>query len=96
MAAFDKIESGIPQFDTAIDYIRLGDNVVQLVDTIDTFLKFALPYVDQAIKDRRNPIYIRFAEHAPFLTTGGNLKIIEVLDLQERCMKEMGFEKYCR
>lgn len=78
MAAFDKIESGIPQFDTAIDYIRLGDNVVWLVDTIDTFLKFALPYVDQAVKDHRNLIYIRFAEHAPFLTTGDNLKIYEV------------------
>jgi hypothetical protein len=28
MAAFDKVKSGIPEMDEALDYIRLGDNVV--------------------------------------------------------------------
>ena len=28
MAAFDRILSGIPEMDTALDNIRLGDNVV--------------------------------------------------------------------
>ena len=28
MAAFEKVCSGIPQMDEALDYIRLGDNVV--------------------------------------------------------------------
>jgi hypothetical protein len=28
MAAFDRIQSGIPEMDAAFDNIRLGDNVV--------------------------------------------------------------------
>jgi len=83
MAAFEKVESGIPQFDTAIDYIRLGDNVVWQVDTIDTFLKFAMPYVEQAIRDKRNLIYIRFAGHPAFLEESENVKVYR-LDPEER------------
>ena len=28
MAAFDRVKSGIPEMDEALDHIRLGDNVV--------------------------------------------------------------------
>ena len=83
MAAFEKIKSGIEQMDAALDYIRLGDNVVWQVDTIDTFLKFALPYVQQAVRDRRNLIYIRFAEHPAFLEEGPGVKVYRV-DPEER------------
>lgn len=78
MAAFEKIKSGIEQMDAALDHIRLGDNVVWQVDTIGTFLKFALPYVGQAIRDGRNLIYIRFAEHPAFLEEGPGVKVYRV------------------
>ena len=65
MAAFDKINSGFPQMDKILDHIRLGDNVVWQVSDIDEFRFFAEPFARQAVKDGRNVIYIRFAQHEP-------------------------------
>lgn len=61
MAAFERILSGIPEMDTALDNIRLGDNVVWQVTRLKDFSLFVLPYVRQAIEDGRNIIYVRFA-----------------------------------
>lgn len=77
MGAFDKIESGIPCMDKLLDYIRMGDNVVWSVSDLDEFLFFALPFVEQAIEDGRNIIYMRFANHEPLLTPREGLKICE-------------------
>lgn len=78
MAAFDRISSGIMEMDTALDNIRLGDNVVWQVTQLQEFQLFLEPYVKQAIADRRNLIYVRFASHEPFLTEQEGLKIIPV------------------
>ena len=67
MAAFDRIESGIPEMDRALDHIRLGDNVVWRVSKLDEFRLFVDPYVEQAKKDGRNLIYFRFAAHEPLV-----------------------------
>ncbi|MBQ1285380.1 MAG: phosphoenolpyruvate synthase, partial [Lachnospiraceae bacterium] len=67
MAAFDKVLSGIPEMDTALDYIRLGDNVVFRVSDLEEFHLFVDPYVEQAKKDKRNLIYFRFASHEPLV-----------------------------
>ena len=56
MAAFDKVKSGIPQMDGILDYIRMGDNVVWQVTDLDEFRFFAVPYVRQAIEDRRDMV----------------------------------------
>ena len=72
MAAFEKILSGFPRLDEILDHIRLGDNVVWQVSSIDEFRMFAEPFARQAVKDGRNISYIRFAQHEPVLrdTTG--------------------------
>ncbi len=78
MAAFDRVCSGIPQMDEVFDNIRLGDNVVWRVDNLDEFKLFVKPYVKQAIEDKRNLIYIRFAAHEPLLEEQEGLKIVNV------------------
>ena len=67
MAAFDRIKSGIPGLDKALDNIRLGDNVVWNVTNLNEFSYFADPYIKQAKEDMRNLIYIRFANHPPLI-----------------------------
>ena len=67
MAAFDPILTGFPGLDQALDSIRLGDNVVWRVSSVDDFRYFVGPYVEQAICDKRNLIYIRFAQHEPLV-----------------------------
>lgn len=78
MAAFEKVLSGIEQMDTALDYIRLGDNVVWQVSELEEFEYFMKPYVRQAVSEGRNLIYIRFASHRPFLEPQEGAKIYQV------------------
>lgn len=61
MAAFDKIYSGFSGMDEILDHIRLGDNVVWQVSDMEEFRMFAEPFARQAVKDKRNVTYIRFA-----------------------------------
>lgn len=78
MAAFDRIKSGIPEMDTALDNIRLGDNVVWRVSDLSEFKLFMEPYVKQAIEDKRNIIYFRFASHEPLLDESPHINRIVV------------------
>ncbi|MDO4519570.1 MAG: PEP/pyruvate-binding domain-containing protein [Eubacteriales bacterium] len=75
MAAFDKIECGLSGVDEALDYIRLGDNVVWQVNDIREFKYFAERFARQAVKDQRNVIYIRFAQHEPVLEDLTGIKV---------------------
>lgn len=78
MAAFDRICSGIPEMDTSLDNIRLGDNVVWRVSELSEFRLFMKPYIEQAIKDKRNIIYFRFASHEPLVENNPDVKTINV------------------
>ncbi len=78
MAAFERIRSGIPAMDQALDNIRLGDNVVWEVSSLDEFRALAQPFAEQAVRDGRNLLYIRFAEHDPILPPMEGLRIIRV------------------
>jgi len=78
MAAFERIRSGIPAMDQALDNIRLGDNVVWEVSSLDEFRAVARPFAEQAVRDGRNLLYIRFAEHDPILPPMEGLRIIRV------------------
>ena len=78
MAAFDRVLSGIPNMDMTLDNIRLGDNIVWRVLSLEDFKVFLRPYVNQAINDNRNVVYVRFATHEPLLDEQEGLKIIQV------------------
>ena len=78
MAAFDRILSGIPEMDTAFDNIRLGDNVVWRVSDLRQFRLFMEPYVEQAVRDRRNIIYFRFAGHEPLIADRPEVKTVRL------------------
>jgi len=78
MPAFEKISSGIEGIDKALDFIRLGDNVVWQVSDIKEYAFFVEPLVRQAVKEKRNLIYMRFAQHKPLLKQQEGLKIINL------------------
>ena len=75
MSAFEKVLSGIPMMDQALNHIRMGDNVVWPVSNLEEFKTFAVPFVHQAIRDHRNVIYVPFAEHPPILEPMNGLRI---------------------
>ncbi|MCX5708593.1 MAG: PEP/pyruvate-binding domain-containing protein [Candidatus Omnitrophica bacterium] len=57
--------TGLRGLDKVINGLRLGDNVVWQIDQIDDYLDFVRPFVKQALQDRQEIIYIRFASHPP-------------------------------
>lgn len=78
MAAFDRVKSGIPEMDEALDNIRLGDNVVWRVSDLSQFRLFMEPYVEQAVKDKRNIIYFRFASHEALIEDRPGVKTVKI------------------
>ncbi len=78
MTAFDRIKSGIPEMDTALDNIRLGDNVVWRVTKLKDFKIFMNPYIEQAITDKRRIIYFRFASHEPLINKRPEIEEIKI------------------
>lgn len=84
---FDKIKSGYPGADEVFDSIRIGDNVVWQVSKLEDFRLFARPFVNQAIADGRNVVYIHFTRHEQLLSATRGLKIFEF-------DPDMGFEPF--
>ena len=78
MAAFDRVKSGIEDFDKAIDNIRLGDNVVWRVSDLSQFRLFMEPYIEQAKADKRKIIYFRFAKHEQLVEDCPEVERIDV------------------
>ena len=78
MAVFDRIMSGIPEMDKAFDSIRLGDNVVWRISGLSEFRQFAEPLLKQAVADKRNAVYFRFADHEPLIENIEGVKVLEI------------------
>ena len=73
-----KVSSGLKGIDEATDLLRLGDNVVWQVDTMENYRYVVEPYVRQARKDERNLVYIRFGLHEPVLEDLSGISVYEV------------------
>ncbi|MCL2029216.1 MAG: PEP/pyruvate-binding domain-containing protein [Deltaproteobacteria bacterium] len=60
----------MPGLDGVIDMLRLGDNVVWQVQSIDDYFQVVRPYIRQAGKDGRRLVYLRFGNHEPLMAEG--------------------------
>ena len=78
MALFDRINSGFPELDEALDSFRIGDNIVCRLSNLADFRLFAEAFARQGVKDGRNVVYVRFAEHAPLLPEMEGVTLTEI------------------
>lgn len=67
MEARGKASTGMPGIDEAIDKLRIGDNVVWQVDTVDDYRRMVEPFVERSRQDGRRLVYVRFGDHEPLL-----------------------------
>ena len=72
------IHSGIQALDEVLHGIRLGDNVVWQVDSLEDYRYFAEPFAEAAIAARRRLVYLRFASHLPVLAPRPGMETIEL------------------
>ncbi len=81
------VSTGLPGLDAILGGLRLGDNVVWRVDSVDDYRAFIAPYVAAARAERRRVVYIRFASHAPVVESGGASAVYDLDALR-------GFESF--
>ncbi len=67
MSSPENVSSGIPALDEVIEGLRMGDNVVWQVDRLDNYRKVVRPFVEQALKENRTLVHVRFALHPQVL-----------------------------
>lgn len=72
------IPSGIKALDKVLQGIRLGDNIVWQVDSLDDYCYFVEHFAEATIANRRRLIYLRFASHPPVLAPRPGLEIIKL------------------
>lgn len=63
----ERVSTGYAGMDDILDGLRIGDNVVLKVDTIEDYRYFVGPFVDQALVSGKKVVYMRFGEHPPLL-----------------------------
>ncbi len=70
MTAHRHVSTGSAGFDQVIEGLRLGDNVVWQVDSVEGYRQMVEPFVRQARADGRRLVYVRFGRHAPLVEAG--------------------------
>ncbi len=78
MLTYDKASTGLKGFDKVIDNLRLGDNVVWQVDSIEDYKNMVTPYVKQAIEESRVLVYFRFGSHEALVEENEKVKIYNI------------------
>lgn len=87
MRIHEKVSTGIPGFDKVIDRLRMGDNVVWQILNTEDYKRVVFPYVEQAKRDRRSIVYIRFGKHEPIFQEEDEIKTY-------RLNASVGFETF--
>ena len=79
--------TGLPGLDEILQQIRLGDNVVFQVDTIEDYVRFVQPFCKAAHETKKDLIYFRFAAHVALVPEGISAHVYEL-------HPEKGFESF--
>ncbi len=87
MQHYEKVSTGITGFDQVIDHLRFGDNVVWQVNSLNSYQIMVNYYVEQARRDHRKIVYVRFGNHAPLLSDAKDI-ILQTMDATK------GFESF--
>jgi len=72
------ISTGIKGLDNMITGLRAGDNVVWQIDDIKDYADLVKPFVQQALEEKKNVVYIRFASHKELVKASKKIKKYEL------------------
>ncbi|MDD5672814.1 MAG: PEP/pyruvate-binding domain-containing protein [Chitinivibrionales bacterium] len=84
---YPPFSTGLPNLDRVLENLVSGDNVVWRVDSVDDYRPFVVPFCECAIRQGRQLVYFRFAQHRPLVPAGIGASLYEV-------HAEDGFENF--
>jgi len=70
--------TGLKGLDQILHDLKKGDNVVWQVDSIEDYSHFVMPYINKALEDKRNIVYMRFAQHRPLIENQPTVTIYQL------------------
>jgi hypothetical protein len=73
-----RVSTGNTSLDKVLDQLRIGDNVVWKVDSIDDYRRLVDSFVKKALEDKRRVVYMRFGQHDPLLEQSEEVKCYEL------------------
>lgn len=77
MQSLERVSTGYAGLDEILDGLRIGDNVVLKVDTIEEYRYFIGPFVDQALVAGKKVVYMRFGEHPSLIEPSPHITIYQ-------------------
>jgi hypothetical protein len=72
------VTTGLAGLDTILNGLRMGDNVVWRVDSLDDYRAFVTPFLASALEEGRRVVYIRFGRHEPLVEPGGPVAVYDL------------------
>ena len=73
-----RASTGLKGLDTTLCDLKKGDNIVWQVDSIEDYSHFVTPYITKALKDKRNLVYMRFAQHKPLIENQSDVTVYQL------------------
>ncbi len=70
--------TGLKGLDKIICDLKKGDNIVWQVDSIEDYSRFVRPYIKKALADKRNIVYMRFAQHRPIIENQPDVTVYQL------------------
>ncbi len=70
--------TGLKGLDKILCDLKKGDNVVWQVDSIEDYSHFVTPYIKKALADKRNIVYMRFAQHKPLIENQPDVTVYQL------------------
>ncbi|MEQ8175860.1 MAG: PEP/pyruvate-binding domain-containing protein [Syntrophomonadaceae bacterium] len=87
MGNLNRCSTGVEALDRVLDNLRLGDNVVWQVDSVIDYAYFVRCFVQQALREKRHLVYIRFGQHRRIVVDDPLVKVYYLEPVQ-------GFESF--
>jgi len=72
------VGSGLPLLDDLLQGLRLGDNVVWQIDSLEDYPFFAEALIKHAMQNDNKCVYVRFAPHAPVVKSRYGLVVVNI------------------
>ena len=70
--------TGLKGLDEMLCDLKKGDNIVWQVDSIEDYSHFVTPYIKKALEDKRNIVYMRFAQHKPLIENQPDVTVYQL------------------
>jgi hypothetical protein len=87
-----QVSTGLNGLDNLICNLHKGDNVVWQVNNIEDYRHFVRPFIEQAIAEDKEIVYLRFAQHPSLIEGIDGSETIDVYSLDAT----LGFESFTK